>query len=69
MLHSASVAVVRASNERAVKQMKNLWLITRGCTQQLYDPTMLDDIWLAWGFQVNFMYNTVFSAPSVDDEQ
>jgi hypothetical protein len=68
-LHSVSVAVVRASNERAVKQMKNSWLISHhGCSQQLYDPAMLDDIWLAWGFQVNSVYNTVFSAPSVDDE-
>jgi hypothetical protein len=58
-LHSACVAVIRSGNERAVKVVKNLWLIKGGCVDQLWEFNMLADAWLAWGFQVNFMYDTV----------
>jgi hypothetical protein len=48
-LHSACVAVVRSGNERSVKQV----------VDQIWDLSMLDDVWFIWGFQVNFMYDTV----------
>jgi len=58
-LHSACVAVVRSGNERAVKQAKLSWLVKRGCIDQGWELSFVADIWLAWGFQVNFMYDTV----------
>ena len=59
VLHSAAIAVVRSGNERAVKRVKDSWIIQRGIHSATYDLSKLDDIWLAWGFQVNFMYDTV----------
>ena len=59
VLHSASVAVVRSGNERAVKNTKHCWIVQRGVRNPNFDLAMLDDIWLAWGFQVNFMYGSV----------
>ena len=58
-LHSACVAVIRSGNEHAVKMAKLSWLIKRGCVDQLWDLNMLADVWLAWGFQVNYMYDTI----------
>ena len=58
-LHSASVAVVRSANERSVKRTKLSWLVKRGCIDQNWDLSMLADIWLVWGFQIIFMYDTV----------
>ena len=55
-LHSACVAVVRSGNERAVQRAKMSWLVKRGCMNQLWPLDLLDDLWLAWGFQANFMY-------------
>ena len=59
ILHSAAITVVRSGNERAVKRVKDSWIIQRGIHSATYDLSRLDDIWLAWGFQVNFVYNTV----------
>ena len=59
LLHSASVAVIRSGNERAVKKMKYSWILQRGINHPNFKLSVLDDIWLAWGFQINFMYNTV----------
>lgn len=59
VLHNATIAVIRSGNERAVKQTKYSWIVQKGINHAKYDPSMLDNIWLAWGFQVNFMYNTV----------
>merc|ERR1712210_356669 len=59
VLHSAAIAVVRSGNERSVKRIKDSWIIQRGIHSARFDLSKLDDIWLAWGFQVNFMYNTV----------
>jgi hypothetical protein len=58
-LHSGCVAVVRSGNERSVKRSKISWLVKRGCVDQMWDLSMLADVWLVWGFQVNFMYDTV----------
>lgn len=58
-LISAAIAVVRSSNERAVNRMKLSWKIRDGATNARCNMTVLADIWLAWGFQVNFMYSPV----------
>jgi hypothetical protein len=58
-LHSAGVAVVRSGNERAVKTMKLSWQIRNGVVSPNQDLRIVADHWLAWGFQVNFMYSTV----------
>jgi hypothetical protein len=57
LLHSACVAVVRSGNERAVKRTKMSWYLKRGLVEQSWDVDMFCDIWLAWTFQVNFMYD------------
>ncbi len=58
--HSAGVAPIRSGNERAVRQAKMSWMVKRGCTyHQPWDLEMQCDIWLAWGFQINFMYDAV----------
>lgn len=59
-LHSAAVAVVRSSNERAVKLMKHSYLFAHGfALKPRQDPRVVADLWLAWGFQINFMYAPV----------
>ena len=58
-LHSACIAVIRSGNERAVKMAKMSWFLKRGGMVQGWPLDLLDDMWLAWGFQVNFMYNSV----------
>ncbi len=54
-LHSAAVAVVRSGNERAVNRVKYSWFLLRGKSLQPWDVELVDDILLAWSFQVNFM--------------
>ena len=55
---SASVASDRSGNERAVNMAKKSGYIKRGLTAA-GSPERLNNAWLAWSFQVNFMYNTV----------
>jgi hypothetical protein len=57
VLHSAGVAVLRSGNERAVQRVKVLWFLKRGCAYHLWDVDLVCDIWEAWGYQVNFMYD------------
>ena len=59
LLLSAGVAVNRSGNERGVKYMKHSWIVRRGIKHGNFDLATVDDVWLAWGFQVNFMYKTV----------
>ena len=59
LLLSTGVAVNRSGNERGVKYMKHSWIIQRGIKHGHFDLAIIDDIWLAWGFQVNFMYKNV----------
>jgi len=59
VLYSAGVATTRSGNELSVRQVKTSWLIKRGCIFQNWDLDMLADVWLAWGFQINFMYSPV----------
>jgi hypothetical protein len=55
---SASVASDRSGNERAVNICKQSGYIKRGLTPH-GNPRRLNDSWLAWSFQANFMYAPV----------
>ena len=57
-LRSASLAADRSGNERAVKMCKNSNYIRRGLSQ-FAQMEEFCDVWLAWSFQVNFMYAPV----------
>ena len=56
LLRAASVAVTRSGNERAVKRAKLSWFIGRGMKHQCWDADFVCDVWEAWTFQINFMY-------------
>jgi hypothetical protein len=56
VLYSGAVAVVRSGNERAVNRCKMSWFLKRGATDQMWDIDLLCDVWDAWTFQINFMY-------------
>jgi hypothetical protein len=43
---------------QAVNVMKRSGLIRRGL-QKHQDTSAIADVWLAWGFQANFMYKPV----------
>ena len=60
-LLTAAVAFTRSGNERSVRHVKHSWLIVRGCSSVggNYELDVISDIWLTWGFQVNFMYDAV----------
>lgn len=55
-LYSGAVAVVRSGNERAVNRCKLSRVLKRGAVEQKWDVDFLCDIWEAWTFQVNFMF-------------
>ena len=61
VIYSAAVATTHSGNEQAVHQIKHSWLLRRRGYgfQTGWGVDMLCDIWLAWGFQVNFMYESV----------
>ena len=57
-LTTASIASDRSGNERAVKLLKTSGLIKYGIeSHQSFE--YINDIWLSYGFQVNFMYKSV----------
>ena len=56
LLSSGAVSYLRSGNERNVKQMKRLRIAQQGIPSVNFDLTRLDNIWIAWGFQVNFMH-------------
>ena len=55
---SASIAADRSGNKRAVTRSKE-----SGYLQFVLDPAanfeLMDDVYLAWNFQVNFMFEVV----------
>lgn len=57
-IQSAEVASDRSCNERAVKLAKASGYIQRGIAPG-GDNSLMDDVWLAWSFQTNFMYKPV----------
>jgi hypothetical protein len=56
VLRTGCVAVVRSGNERAVNRSKMSWFLKRGSADQLWDIDLLCDVWEAFTFRVNFMY-------------
>ena len=58
-LNSAAVAVVRSGNERAVRVVKRSWFVRRGGSLGFLDLSLINDVWMAWGFRVNFIYSPV----------
>lgn len=58
ILTSAAIATDRAGNERAVNICKQSGVIQRGLRRN-GSPKDLDDTWLAWSFQANFMFRPV----------
>jgi hypothetical protein len=57
-IHTADVATTRSGNERSVNLCKQAGYIKRGLRPHSKASTM-DDVWLTWSFQTNFMYNPV----------
>jgi len=57
-LLSAVVATDCSGNERAVLVSKRSWFISRGFMQNM-SPTQMNDAWLTWSFQANFMFDPV----------
>ena len=57
-ISSAMIASHRSSNERGVKYAKLAGSLSRG-KEGNADFKRIDDIWLCWAFQYNFMYKTV----------
>jgi hypothetical protein len=55
---SGAVASHRSANERAVKRMKESKFVCRGIHAKANLNTVAD-VWLAWGFQCNFMFEPV----------
>lgn len=55
---TAAVASDRGANERAVKMAKLSKFVSDGYRHTV-SVDQLCDTWLAWGFQVNFMYKPV----------
>ena len=55
---SGAVSSDRSGNERAVNVSKRSGEIQRGL-QKHQETSVIADAWLAWGFQVNFMYRPV----------
>jgi hypothetical protein len=59
MLMSATIAADRLGNERAVKRCKESGYLKKGLRPGSC-PIWLNNIWLAWSFQTNFiMYKSV----------
>ncbi len=61
MLTTASIATDRAGNERAVNRLKTSEYI-RGGVQRAQSFTAVNSTWLAYGFQVNFMFESVMTS-------
>ena len=57
VLRTACVAVTRSGNERAVKRSKLSWVVSIGMKLKLCDVQLLCDVWEAWTFRANFMYD------------
>ena len=57
-IHTAEVATLCSGNKRAVGRCKQSGFIKKGL-RQTADPQTMDDVWLTWSFQTNFMYKPV----------
>jgi hypothetical protein len=57
VLRTGCIAVVRSGNERGVNRCKTSWFVKRGSKDNQWDIEFLCDMWEAYTFQVNFMYD------------
>ena len=57
-IKSADIATDRSGNERAVNRCKESGFIKRGIPKN-GSPKLMDDVWLAWSYQTNFMFEPV----------
>ncbi len=57
-IRSAGIAADRSANERAVNRCKGCGYLDIGIKSHT-DLERISDVWLAWSFQVNFMYKPV----------
>jgi hypothetical protein len=55
---SSTVASDRSGNERAINVAKRAGVLKRGLRLN-ESPDVNADVWIAWGFQANFMYKPV----------
>ena len=58
VLRTGCIAVLRSGNERGVNRCKTSWFLKKGCRDNKWDIQFLCDMWEAYTFQVNFMYDT-----------
>ena len=56
LLRAAGVAVARSGNERGVNRCKVSNFIKLGMKQHIWDIDFFCDVFEAWSFRVNFMY-------------
>ena len=63
------MAVNRSGNERDVKYMTHPWIVCRGIKHGNFNLRTIGDVWLAWGFQVNFMYKMFYNNNKNDDKK
>ena len=57
-LSSAAIATDRSGNERGVRLAKECGYIKRGMYARTC-PSRMDNVWLAWSFQCNFMNHNI----------
>ena len=57
-LTSAAIATDRSGNERAVRLSKQSGYINRGIPSA-GSPLRMDNAWMSWSFQCNFMFESV----------
>ena len=57
-IYSASIALHHSVNERRVNSSKLCRYLRRGLCPN-GNPCLLDNMWLLWGFMVNFLYKSV----------
>jgi hypothetical protein len=53
------LAAVATNDQSDMQNSQSCWVIKRGAPFQPFDFDLLPDLGLAWGFQVNFMYDPV----------
>jgi len=57
VLRTGCIAVVRSGKEKGVNRCKTSWFVKRGYKDNQWDIKFLCDMWEAYTFQVNFMYD------------
>ena len=58
VISSAVIAEDRSANERSVRLVKKCNFLDKGIYGKVSMKRM-DNVWLAWGFQTNFMYEPI----------